>query len=282
MSISELQEELRIYVENAKRAAHFIRKELRENPKIAIILGSGLGDISKSLDKAVTVAYEEIPGFPVSTAPGHKGTLEFGKVLHHDVMLMNGRLHFYEGYSMRSITFPIRVMQELGIEVLIITNASGGLNPDFEVGRIMLIKDIINFMGDNPLIGPNVDEWGPRFPDMSEPFDTELLEKTKQAAKEIGIGLYDGIYVGVAGPNFETPAELRMLRRFGADAVGMSTVPEVIAARHAGIKVLGMAAISDKAVPDDLKPLTAEEVIEAAGKTGKDISRLILKTLGKI
>jgi len=146
----------------------------------------------------------------------------------------------------------------------------------------MLVRDIINFMGDNPLIGPNVDEWGPRFPDMSEPFDLELLEKAKVASKELGIGVYEGVYIGVAGPNFETPAELRMMRRFGADSVGMSTVPEVIVARHAGIKVIGFAAISDRAVPDDLKPITAEEVLEMAKKAGRDMSKLILKTLEKI
>jgi purine-nucleoside phosphorylase len=173
-------------------------------------------------------------------------------------------------------------MQELGVEVLLITNASGGLNPDFEVGRVMLIRDIINFMGDNPLIGQNVDEWGPRFPDMSEPIDRDLLSKALLSAKELGIGVYEGVYVGVAGPNFETPAELRMLRRFGADAVGMSTVPEVIVARHAGIRVLGLSAISDRAVAEDLKPLTAEEVLEMAKKAGNDISKLILKTLEKI
>ncbi|MDK2945043.1 MAG: purine-nucleoside phosphorylase [Mesotoga sp.] len=282
MSISLLQEELRDYVENVKRAARFIEKEVDFQPKVAVILGSGLGDVSKSLENAVSIPYDEIPGFPLSTAPGHKGELIFGKALHHSVMLMNGRFHFYEGYSMRTVTFPIRIMQELGVEVLLITNASGGLNPDFEVGRVMLIRDIINFMGDNPLIGQNVDEWGPRFPDMSEPVDRDLLSKALLSAKELGIGVYEGVYVGVAGPNFETPAELRMLRRFGADAVGMSTVPEVIVARHAGIRVLGLSAISDRAVAEDLKPLTAEEVLEMAKKAGNDISKLILKTLEKI
>ncbi len=282
MSISDLQDELKTYVENVKKAAHFIQKEVPAKPKVAIILGSGLGDISRSLENSISIPYEDLPGFPVSTAPGHKGELTFGSVLHHEVMLMNGRFHYYEGYCMRTITFPIRVMQELGVEVLIITNASGGLNPDFEVGRVMLVRDIINFMGDNPLIGPNVDEWGPRFPDMSEPFDLELLEKAKVASKELGIGVYEGVYIGVAGPNFETPAELRMMRRFGADSVGMSTVPEVIVARHAGIKVIGFAAISDRAVPDDLKPITAEEVLEMAKKAGRDMSKLILKTLEKI
>lgn len=282
MSILELQKELKIYVDNVKKAAHFIEKEVSIKPKVAIILGSGLGDISEKLEDSVFIPYEEIPEFPVSTAPGHKGELSFGKILHHNVMLMSGRLHFYEGYSMRTITFPIRVMQELGVETLIITNASGSLDPDYEVGRMMLIRDIINFMGDNPLIGPNVEEWGPRFPDMSEPLDESLLKKALISAKELGIGVYEGVYVGVTGPNFETPAELRMLRRFGADAVGMSTVPEIIVARHAGMKTLGIAAITDKAVPDGLKPLTAEEVIETAKRAGIDMSKLILKTLEKV
>jgi len=277
MKLKALTEEIARYVEDVKTAARYIEEKISQPPKLAIILGSGLGDVSESLEQSFVIPYDEIPGFPTSTAPGHKGELLFGLISGEPTMLMSGRFHYYEGYSMRVATFPVRVMQELGVETLIITNASGGLDPNFDVGHPMIIRDQINFMGDSPLIGPNVDEWGPRFPDMSEPYDRELVDIALQSAKELGIGIYEGIYVGVAGPNFETPAELRMLRRFGADAVGMSTVPEVIIARHAGIRVLGISAITDRAVPDDLKPLTAEEVLEAAKRTGSKISTIILR-----
>ncbi|HAA84826.1 MAG TPA: purine-nucleoside phosphorylase [Kosmotogaceae bacterium] len=279
MKLKALTDEIARYVEDVKTAARYIKEKISQPPKLAIILGSGLGDVSESLEQSLTIPYDEIPGFPTSTAPGHKGELLFGLISGEPTMLMSGRFHFYEGYSMRLATFPVRVMQELGVETLIITNASGGLDPNFDVGHPMIIRDQINFMGDSPLIGPNVDEWGPRFPDMSEPYDRELVDIALQSAKELGIGVYEGVYVAVAGPNFETPAELRMLRRFGADAVGMSTVPEVIVARHAGIRVLGISAITDRAVPDDLKPLTSEEVLEAAKRTGSKISAIILRVV---
>jgi purine-nucleoside phosphorylase len=197
-------------------------------------------------------------------------------------MLMNGRFHYYEGYTMKEVTFPIRVMQELGVKILIVTNAAGGMNPNFEVGNPCIITDQINFMGDNPLIGPNCEEWGPRFPDMSEPYDKKLTEKAISVAKKIGIPVYTGVYLGITGPTFETPAELKMMRNFGADLVGMSTVPEVIVANHAGIKVLGFSAVTDKAVPEELKPVTAEEVIEIANRTGEKIADIILALLGEI
>ncbi|MCD6160130.1 MAG: purine-nucleoside phosphorylase [Kosmotoga sp.] len=282
MNVQEVIQEMNEYVSNVKKSAKFLLGKVQKPPKIAIILGSGLSGIAESLENALSISYEEIPGFPLSTAPGHKGELSFGEIHGYPVMLMNGRFHYYEGYDMKTVTFPIRVMQELGVEILIVTNAAGGLDPDFEIGHPMLIKDQINFMGLNPLIGPNVEEWGPRFPDMSEAYDKELRSIAFLAAKELGIGVYEGVYVGVSGPSFETPAELKMLRSFGADAVGMSTVPEVIVARHAGIKVLGMSAITDRAVSDDLKPLTAEEVIEAANKTGKQMAKIILRFISKL
>ncbi|OAA31769.1 purine nucleoside phosphorylase [Kosmotoga arenicorallina S304] len=274
--------EMNEYVSNVKKSAKFLIDNIQKRPKIAIILGSGLGGIAESLEKPQIFSYKEIPGFPLSTAPGHKGELLFGEIHGYPVMLMNGRFHHYEGYDMRTVTFPIRVMQELGVEILIVTNAAGGLDPDFEIGHPMLIKDQINFMGSNPLIGPNIEEWGPRFPDMSEAYDKELRSLAFLAAKELGIGVYEGVYVGISGPSFETPAELKMLRSFGADAVGMSTVPEVIVARHAGIRVLGMSAITDRAVPDDLKPLTAEEVIEVANRTGRQMANIILRLISKL
>ncbi|AKI96825.1 purine-nucleoside phosphorylase [Kosmotoga pacifica] len=282
MSVHKLVQEIGEYVSNVKKSARFLQEKIARSPKIAIVLGSGLGVIADSLENSVKISYSEIPGFPLSTAPGHKGELLFGEIHGYPVMLMNGRFHYYEGYDMKTLTFPIRVMQELGVEVLIVTNAAGGLDPDFEIGHPMLIKDQINFMGSNPLIGPNVEEWGPRFPDMSEPYDRELRSLALQAAKELGIGVYEGVYVGVSGPSFETPAELKMLRKLGAEAVGMSTVPEVIVARHAGIRVLGISAITDRAVPDDLKPLTAEEVIEVANRTGKQIASIILRFISKL
>ncbi len=282
MKLSTLEEEIAGYVENVKKAAKFIEQKVKQPPKVSVILGSGLGDISQSLEEAYVIPYDEVPGFPTSTAPGHKGELLFGEISGQPTMLMSGRSHYYEGYSMRTVTFPVRVMQELGVETMIITNASGGLDPSFDVGHPMVIRDQINFMGDSPLIGPNVDDWGPRFPDMSEPYDRDLIDTALEAAKELGIGVYEGVYVAVSGPNFETPAELRMLRRFGAEAVGMSTVPEVIVANHAGMRVLGISAITDRAVPEDLKPLTAEEVLQVAKQTGSKISSIILRVIKRL
>jgi len=270
------------YVERVKKAVEFSKERIEVSPTIGIVLGSGLGRIAEVIESPKTIRYSEIPGFPVATAPGHKGELIFGKLSGKDVVLMNGRFHYYEGHSMQDVTFPVRVMQLLGVKYLFLTNAAGGLNPLFEVGRPMIITDHINFMGDNPLRGKNVDEWGPRFPDMSEPYDRKLISLAKEVAQEEKIEVYEGVYVAVAGPNFETAAELRMFRRLGADAVGMSTVPEVIVAKHAGMKVLGISAITDRAVPEDLKPLTAEEVLRIAEETGKKIARIILGVVRKL
>ncbi|GAB6189213.1 purine-nucleoside phosphorylase [Marinitoga arctica] len=270
------------YVKNVRDAANYIKSKIKNKPEIAIVLGTGLYSITEKLENTLSISYSEIPNFPVSTAPGHKGVLMFGEISGKSVMLMNGRFHYYEGYTMKEVTFPIRVMQELGIKILIVTNAAGGMNPNFEVGNPCIITDHINFMGDNPLIGPNCEEWGPRFPDMSEAYDKELTEKAISTAKKLGIPVYTGVYLGITGPTFETPAELKMMRNFGADLVGMSTVPEVIVANHAGIKVLGLSAITDKAVPDELKPVTAEEVIEIANKTGEKIAEIILNLLGEL
>jgi len=275
-------QDIKTYVERVKKAAEFIRSKITETPEVCIVLGSGLHGIAEIVEKPIRIPYKEIPEFPVSTAPGHRGELIFGKISGKYVALMNGRFHYYEGYHMRDVTFGVRVMQELGVKYLFLTNAAGGLNPDFEVGRPMIISDHINMMGDNPLIGPNVEEWGPRFPDMSNAYDKELRAIAKKVAEELNIPVYEGVYVAVAGPNFETPAELRMLRWMGADAVGMSTVPEVIAAAHKGTKVLAISAITDRAVPDDLKPLTAEEVLEVAHRTGQLIAKIMIKVLERI
>lgn len=275
-------QDIKTYVERVKKAAEFIKSKITETPEVCIVLGSGLHGIAEIVENPIRIPYKEIPEFPVSTAPGHKGELIFGKISGKYVALMNGRFHYYEGYHMRDVTFGVRVMQELGVKYLFLTNAAGGLNPDFEVGRPMIISDHINMMGDNPLIGPNVEEWGPRFPDMSNAYDKELRAVAKKVAEELNIPVYEGVYVAVAGPNFETPAELRMLRWMGADAVGMSTVPEVIAAAHRGTKVLAISAITDRAVPDDLKPLTAEEVLEVAHRTGQLIAKIMIKVLERI
>jgi purine-nucleoside phosphorylase len=275
-------QDIKTYVERVKKAAEFIKSKITETPEVCIVLGSGLHGIAEIVENPIRIPYKEIPEFPVSTAPGHKGELIFGKISGKYVALMNGRFHYYEGYHMRDVTFGVRVMQELGVKYLFLTNAAGGLNPDFEVGRPMIISDHINMMGDNPLIGPNVEEWGPRFPDMSNAYDKELRTIAKKVAEELNIPVYEGVYVAVAGPNFETPAELRMLRWMGADAVGMSTVPEVIAAAHRGTKVLAISAITDRAVPDDLKPLTAEEVLEVAHRTGQLIAKIMIKVLERI
>lgn len=275
-------EDIKVYVERVKKATDYIKSKITELPEVCIVLGSGLHGIAESVENPVRISYKEIPEFPVSTAPGHKGELIFGKLNGKNIALMNGRFHYYEGYPMKDVTFGVRVMQQLGVKYLFLTNAAGGLNPDFEVGRPMIICDHINMMGDNPLIGPNIEEWGPRFPDMSNAYDKSLRAIAKEVANVLGIPVYEGVYVAVSGPNFETPAELRMLRWMGADAVGMSTVPEVIAAAHSGTKVLAISAITDRAVPDDLKPLTAEEVLEVAHRTGQMIAKILAEVIKRI
>jgi len=264
------------YVSKVREAAKYIQEKTMKKPRIAIILGSGLGKISQNLEDALSIPYSDIPNFPSSTAPGHKGELMIGSLSGKDTLLMNGRFHYYEGYTMKEVTFPIRVMQELGIETLIVTNAAGTLNPDFEVGVPCIITDHINFFGDNPLIGPNFDDWGPRFPDMTEVYSKSLVQETFKSAKKLNIKVYSGVYLGLSGPTFETPAEMAMMRNFGADLVGMSTVPEAIVAKHAGMEILGISAITDKAVPEQLKEVSAEEVLKIAEKTGQSIADIIM------
>jgi len=270
------------YKKRVEDVASYLADKLLEPPRIGIILGSGLSGIAEELQNRKVFHYSEIPEFPISTAPGHKGELIFGKLGKNEVVLMNGRFHYYEGYDMKTVTFPIRVMQLMGVEYLFITNAAGGLNPDFEIGVPMLIKDHINMIGDNPLIGENIDEWGPRFPDMSDAYPLDLRKMVLDTAREIGEPLYEGIYVSVSGPNFETPAELKMFRHLGGDAIGMSSVPEALCAAHGGIKIVGLSAITDKAVGEELQPLTAEKVLEVAQKTDKKMSALIRAVCDKL
>ncbi|MCX6278413.1 MAG: purine-nucleoside phosphorylase [Bacteroidetes bacterium] len=253
----------------------FLEKKITHKPEIGIILGTGLGGLVNEIAIETTIPYKLIPNFPVSTVIGHQGQLIFGKMGGKNIVAMQGRFHYYEGYSMQEITFPVRVMKFLGINLLILSNASGGVNPEFEVGDIMVIEDHINLMKDNPLIGKNEDEIGTRFPDMGCPYDTALIEKAFEIAKKQNIKLQKGVYAAVSGPTFETPAEYRYIRIIGADAVGMSTVPEVISARHMGLKCFAVSVISDLGVPGKIETITHEHVIDAASAVEPVMTRLI-------
>ncbi len=256
-----------------------IRKRIDLKPSIGIILGTGLGELVKEIKGKKSIPYDELPNFPVSTVPSHENQLVFGTIDKKTVVAMQGRFHFYEGYSMQEVTFPVRIMKALGIKTLIVSNASGGMNPNFKAGDLMVITDHINLMGDNPLIGPNDDKLGPRFPDMVEPYDENLVELIEQVALQERIPLKRGVYVAVAGPNLETKAEYRFLRIIGADAVGMSTVPEVIVAVHAGLRVLGISCVTDECLPDALKPANIEMILKVAAEAEPKLSRLISRTI---
>jgi len=251
-------------------------------PEIGIVLGSGLGALGDMLEEPEVIPYEEIPHFAVSTAPGHRGRLILGRLSGKTLLCMQGRFHYYEGYSMGQVTYPVRVMRALGIDTLILTNASGGLQPAWSPGELMLITDHINFMGNNPLIGPNEDGFGPRFPDMSRPYSRELAEIARAAAGDLAVVLREGVYIGCAGPSFETPAEIRMFRALGADAVGMSTVPEVIVANHCGMRVLAISCVTNLASGILDVPLSGEEVIEAANRAGRTFTGLLAEIVGRI
>lgn len=243
-----------------------VRNMIDIQPRVGIILGSGLNDLAASVEDAVTIPYGELPLWPVSTVEGHAGRLVIGQLEGQPVLVMQGRVHYYEGYSMGQVTLPVRVMQRLGLEMMVVTNAAGGVNPDFVPGDVMLITDNLNLMGMsglNPLMGPNLDELGPRFPDMSQVYDKELMKTARKIAAEAEITLREGIYCGLSGPSFESPADLRFLRLAGTDAVGMSTVPEVIVANHGGLRALGLSGISNKANLDGSTITTHQEVIEA-------------------
>jgi purine-nucleoside phosphorylase len=249
-------------------------------PTVAIVLGSGLGGLADEVADATRIPYGEIPGWERSTAPGHSGELVVGTLAGKTVAVMKGRLHYYEGYDMPAVVFPVRVFRAWGIDTIILTNACGGLNPAFEAGDLMLIEDHINFMPANPLRGPNDDRLGPRFPDMVGTYTEEL----RAIAKSVDGRLREGIYVGVAGPNYETPAELRMLRGWGADAVGMSTVPEVLAARHLGMRILAIATVTDMAtgIPGQIDHVTAEQVLEVANRAGARLGALVKGVVAKL
>jgi purine-nucleoside phosphorylase len=259
-------------------AVSFIRKKIHETPQTAIILGTGLGGIVDHLQVDSIIDYGEIPHFPVSTVEGHEGRLISGSLGDTRVLVMQGRFHFYEGYSMQEVTFPVRVMKFLGIKTLLVSNAAGGMNPAFEVGDIMIITDHINTMP-NPLIGKDVPEFGARFPDMSQTYSRELIEKARSCAASLSIDIREGCYVGVTGPTLETPKEYEYLRTIGGDAVGMSTVPEVIVAHQMGIQVFAVSVITDLGIPGRIKMLTHQDVIDAAAKAAPRLTSLILKLI---
>jgi purine-nucleoside phosphorylase len=261
----------------------YIREKAEINserePEIGLILGSGLGVLADELEESVVMPYKSIPHFPVSTVAGHKGQLVFGKLSGKYVICMQGRFHYYEGYTIYEVAYPVRVIQRLGISKLIVTNSAGGVNTDFKPGDLMMIVDHINLMGVNPLIGKNIESFGPRFPDMSQAYSRELGRKAKEAALSIGIELQEGVYAALTGPSYETPAEIKYLRFIGADAVGMSTVPEVIAANHGGINVLGISCITNMAAGVLEKPLNHKDVVENAKNTTSKFIKLIRKTV---
>jgi len=262
-----------------QEAAAFIRTKWQGAPLVGIILGTGLGKLVEDIDAEVTLPYQDIPHFPRSTAPSHKGQLVCGTLAGKPVMAMEGRFHFYEGYRLQQITFPVRVMKALGCEVLIASNACGGMNPQYEKGDLMLIEDHINLIGDNPLIGPNDDRLGERFPDMCNAYDRELLKLARRVALEEKIPCQQGVYVAVSGPNLETKAEYRFLRTIGADVVGMSTVPEVIVGVHSKMRCMGISVVTDMCLADALQPVSLPEIIHVANEAEKKLRVLVRKVV---
>lgn len=269
-------------LESVERAAAVIRAAVPNRPDAAVILGTGLGRLAAEIERAVVIPYDEIPGFPASTVESHAGRLLCGRLGGRQVVAMQGRFHRYEGYSLRQVTFPARVLRALGAETLIVSNACGGLDPAWRAGDLMLISDHINLLGDSPLVGANDDRLGPRFPDMSAPYDAALRLMARAAAAERGITLREGVYVAVAGPNLETRAEYRFLRAIGADVVGMSTVPETIVAVHAGMRVLGVSIITDMCIPDELEPATVERIIAVANAAEPSLTAVVRGVLERL
>lgn len=269
------------YTEKIKEATGYIRSHTRFQPRFGIILGTGLGALVNDIEIEVEINYEDIPHFPVSTVESHSGKLIFGHLSGVPVVAMQGRFHYYEGYSMTEVTFPVRVLKLLGIEKLFISNAAGGINLDYQVADLMIIEDHIDLTKENPLVGSNLDEFGGRFPDMSEPYERKMIDEALAIAIEEGIRCHEGVYAGVCGPNLETRAEYRFIRTIGADAVGMSTVPEVIVARHMNLPVFAVSAITDLCDPDNLQEAKIEHILEAAFKAEKGMTRIIKKLIAQ-
>ncbi len=264
-------------------ALSFLESKIGDfRPEYLLILGTGLGQLAEEIDLSISIEYDDIPHFPVSTVESHHGRLLFGHLGGKPIVAMQGRFHYYEGYTMQEIVFPVRVARSLGVQTLIVSNACGGLNPNFRRGDIMLINDHINFLGDNPLIGPNDDELGPRFPDMSEPYTDRLIDTAEHVALDLSIKMHEGVYLAISGPMLETKAEYRYMRQLGADVVGMSTVPEVIAAVHMGLEVLGISVITDECFPDALEPVSLDDVLEAAGMAEPKMTQVIVGVLERL
>jgi purine-nucleoside phosphorylase len=262
-------------LQKINEAAAYLKTQFSKQPHIGIILGTGLGGLVNEIKIEKSLPYEQIPHFPVSTVEGHQGRLIIGTIDGVPVLAMQGRFHYYEGYDMKQVTFPVRVMKTAGIDTLFVSNASGGLNPGFKVGDIMIINDHINMFGTHPLLGPNMKEFGTRFPDMSEAYSKRLIGKAKEIAKANNITLKEGVYIGTSGPTFETPAEYKMFRIFGADAVGMSTVPEVIVARHMNMECFGISIITDSGVPGEIVEVSHEEVQKVAAAAEPLMTKVI-------
>ncbi len=270
-------------LEEVEEAAAYLKRQTGNFiPQIGMILGTGLGKLASNIKSKQEVPYSEIPHFAFSTVKSHAGKLAFGTLSGKKVMAMEGRFHVYEGFSLKQVTFPVRVMKAMGVKTLIVSNASGGMNPQYQKGDLIVITDHINFSGLNPLIGPNHEKLGPRFPDMSEPYTKRLIELTEKIALEEKISVKRGVYIGVTGPNLETAAEYRMMRLWGADLVGMSTVPEVIVAVHAGLQVLGVSVVTDMGLPDALHAVNIDEIIATAEAAGPKLDRLLEKVIERI
>ncbi len=271
------------YIQQVEECAAFLKYRLPFLPETIIQLGTGLGNFANRIKTEEVIPYIDIPHFPISTVSSHHGNLILGTIHDHPVAILQGRFHFYEGYSTKEITFPIRVLSLLGAKTLLLTNAAGGLNPIFAPGSIMIMRDHLNFLGENPLRGPNVDSWGPRFPDLSEPYTPHLIKSALDSANHCGLkNVITGVYVCIPGPSLETPAETRWLRESGADAVGMSSVPEVIVARHAGLEILGFSVVSNVNDPDNFQPIILEDIIEMASKVEPQLEQLIFDTITRI
>lgn len=268
--------------QRVEAAAKVVARRAGGRPEVAIILGTGLGGLAEEMTVETEIPYGEIPGFPLSTVETHAGRLLLGRLGTRRVVAMQGRFHRYEGYDLEQVTFPVRVLHALGAGTLIVSNACGGMHPLWAPGDLVLLSDHINLLGDNPLVGPNDDRLGPRFPDMSAPYDPALRDLARRTALELGIVLREGVYVAVAGPNLETRAEYRMLRAMGADVVGMSTVPEVIVAVHQGLRVLGLSIITDQCLPDALEPADIARIIETAGRAEPQLTRLVTGILERL
>lgn len=270
------------FFDKIQETAEFIKTRIKATPKFAVVLGSGLGGMAKAVIVSEELSYTEIPNFPQSTVEGHDGKLIFGTIGEKQVMMMSGRFHYYEGYSMQEVTFPMRVMAALGVEVMICSNAAGGMNPDFKIGEIMFIRDHINLFPEHPLRGKNDERLGTRFPDMSEPYNLEFLKKAKEIAFNANIEVKEGVYIGLQGPTFETRAEYKWLSIIGGDAVGMSTVPEIIVANHAGMKVFAASIITDLGIRDEMNTITHAEVLEAANAAAPKLEKIVTELIKSI